>query len=116
MRERFPTKEIVTGLVGTVALYELSKIAFSYKVRKQIAKRDNHQCVSCGETEYLEAAHINHNKRNRRYNHPSNGRLLCICCHLEDHQLREGRNGLSKRNNRNAIDSLKGRMKYLGFE
>lgn len=85
--------------------------AFSRKVRRKIWERDKGTCSICGSTDNLQCAHIDHNKSNPRYNDPSNGRLLCkIPCHLNDHINREGRNGLSKRQNQWSINALKGKF------
>jgi len=83
--------------------------AFNPQTRKQILDRDQHQCVICGRTDCLEAAHIDH-QRNERYDDPSNGRTLCVEDHLKDHILRHGRNGLSLRQNEWAIEKIKERV------
>lgn len=83
--------------------------AFSWKSRNIIKERDQ-VCRLCGSSEHLEAAHINHNKQDPRYDDPSNGRLLCTEDHLKDHINRHGRNGLPKRTNERAIELIKQRL------
>ena len=82
--------------------------AFSSKVREKMLKRDGYQCVECGSEENLEAAHYDHSKKNKKkYNDINNGRILCTCCHLQDHIDRAGYNGLSENHNNWAIDTLR---------
>lgn len=92
---------------GINIINSIDGFAFSRGSRKKILARDNYQCVICGATDHLEAAHINHNRNNPNYNNPSNGRILCTEHHLEDHINRAGRNGLSKTHNNRAIKLLK---------
>lgn len=87
-----------------------SVFAFSSGTRRQILERDGYKCRICGSTDHLEAAHINHNKDNPRYDDPSNGRILCTEHHLEDHINRHGRNGLSRQANNWAINKLRERV------
>ena len=105
-RKTFYKTAIVLGAVA------LSTGAFSKKSREVIKKRDV-VCTICGSTEHLEAAHIDHNRQNPRYDDPSNGRLLCTEDHLKDHILRHGRNGLPKEANLWAIERLKERLPIL---
>ena len=84
--------------------------AFSRGTRSKIVERDNHQCVVCGATDHLEAAHYDHNKNNPNYDNPNNGRTLCTQDHLLDHINRHGSNGITKRQNEWAIEQLKGRL------
>ena len=84
----------------------LLAMAFSRLVRKQIYERDGGKSVWSGETENLHAAHITHDKSHPRYNDPSNGRMLSRREHALDHINREGRNGLSRAQNRWAINML----------
>lgn len=84
-------------------------MAFSLPVRKKIWQRDGGQSVWSGETENLQVAHIDHSKSNPRYDDVSNGRLLTVEEHLQDHINREGRNGLPKHQNDFAIRKLKER-------
>ena len=90
-----------------IGILPLVGMAFSRNVREKILHRDGCKCVQCGATEELQAAHIDHNKANPRYNDPSNGRTLCLDDHLTDHILRHGRNGLTKEGNLWAIDMLR---------
>lgn len=85
-------------------------LAFSFKIRKKIYERD-HVCTICGGTNHLEAAHIDHNKSNPRYDDESNGRLLCLPDHIKDHINREGRNGLTVAQNRWAINIMLEKLK-----
>lgn len=96
-------------VIGATAL---STGAFSWKSREIIKKRDQ-VCTICGSTEHLEAAHIDHNRQNPRYDDPSNGRLLCTEDHLKDHINRHGRNGLNTKANEWAIEAIKQRLPVL---
>lgn len=92
-------------IIGGVFL--LSQAAFSRPVRRKIWERDKGRCVNCGATEHLNCAHIDHSRENPRYNHESNGRLLCEPDHyLIDHVNREGRNGLPLNQNKFAKKTL----------
>lgn len=93
----------IAAVVGATVL---ATGAFTRPVRQQIIERDGGKCVICGSTSHLEAAHIDHNKANPRYNDTSNGRVLCVDDHLKDHVNRHGRNGLPKSQNEWAIKRL----------
>lgn len=86
--------------------------AFSRGARKEIAERDNNQCVETGQTKNLEAAHYNHSKKEETYNNPENGRLLSRPEHYMDHYKRHNEPdlGLTRRQNRWALNSIWGRM------
>jgi hypothetical protein len=90
----------------------LSTSAFSRRSKEAIKRRDQ-VCVICGSTEHLEAAHLDHDRQNPRYDDPSNGVLLCTEHHLKDHINRHGRNGLTREANEWAIESLKQRLPVL---
>lgn len=89
----------VTGLL-------LSQFAFSRGVRNEILKRDGYHCVICGATDHLEAAHIDHNRDNPKYNTAENGFTADSYCHLLDHIDRAGSNGLLPHHNEWAISKL----------
>lgn len=102
------------GLIyTTVILGALSLTAFTKPVRNQVLERDGHQCRLCGSKEHLEAAHINHNKNNPRYNDASNGMTLDVGCHLKDHLNRHGRNGLNNQQNNWAIQRLREKLQKI---
>lgn len=93
---------LILGVVGVLSLS-----AFSRPVRKKIWERDGGRCVNCGSTEHLNCAHIDHSRENPRYDHESNGRLLCEPDHyVIDHVNREGRNGLPINQNKFAKRTL----------
>lgn len=81
-------------------------LPFSWNVAKQIRKRDRNRSAQSGNTGKLEAAHINHNQRNKNYDDPSNGRLLTTTEHYLDHYYRHGRNGLTKSQNIWALKQI----------
>jgi len=110
-RER-PETNNLWSILGISLLSVIATGAFSWKSKQIIKQRDGNKSVLSGETEDLEAAHINH-ARNERYDDPSNGRLLTTEEHLRDHINRAGRNGLTKAQNNWAIAMLK---KKLGIE
>jgi len=80
--------------------------AFSAAVRKMILKRDGNKSILSGETEHLQAAHLDHDKSHPHYNNPSNGVTLTRSEHYMMHSINEGRNGLSKQHNRGAMHLL----------
>lgn len=104
-----PIKAAETVFLTASTLYVLTS-AFSYFSRKEILERDGHACRECGSTDHLEAAHIDHNKRNKNYDDPQNGRTLCTEHHLQDHILRHGRNGLTRSQNEWAIERIQERL------
>lgn len=108
--ERRKYYELATNTLTFFTLLSISFLAFSRKSKRAIHERDNWQCVVCGREDCLEAAHIDHNRDNPRYDDPSNGRTLCTEDHLKDHVLRHGRNGLTKKQNLWAIEKLKSRV------
>lgn len=85
-------------------------MAFSRAVRNIIMRRDGYKSVLSGETENLEAAHLNHDRNYPKYNEPSNGRMLTRREHYIDHLNRHGRNGLTKDGNRGALNLIWKRM------
>lgn len=93
----FPYLELI---LGTALIASLG--AFSYGSRRRIVERDGVD-VWDGSTESLEAAHINHDKQNPRYDDPSNGRLLTTRNHYIDHFNRAGKNGLTRAGNNYAL-------------
>ena len=84
-------------------------MGFSLPVKRKIWQRDGGQSVWSGRTDNLEVAHIDHSKTNVNYDSESNGRLLTVDEHLQDHINREGRNGLPKYQNDWAVKQLKKR-------
>ena len=62
---------------------------FDPLIRKFIFKRDGGKCQACGrrwgDGWMLHAAHYAHEHNSPRYNDPSNGRMLCIDCHMDEH-------------------------------
>lgn len=115
MSEQSPTEptspilSIASKAVVFGALVLIGSEAFSWNTRKKIWRRDGGQCqecdgVPCGGR--LECAHYDHSRDNPLYDDPSNGRLLCVSKHLEDHELNEGQNGLTRDQNQWAISAL----------
>ena len=88
-------------------------LAFSLRTRDLIRKRAGYKSEISGEKDYLEASHLDHNRKNPLYDDPSNGHLVTIYEHLQEHIEREGMNGLSFVNNRWAIARLKERIKIV---
>lgn len=93
MEEKPKFKEFITPIVG-LGLLAVAFGAFSKKVRAEIRVRDGGKSVWSGKTTGLEAAHINHNKKNPKYNKSENGRLLTTAEHFWDHINRHGTEGL----------------------
>lgn len=63
-------------------------MSFRPKERLAILRRDGFKSVESGETEELEAAHINHSRKYERYHKPDNGRTLTTEEHYLDHYNR----------------------------
>ncbi|MCB1712581.1 MAG: HNH endonuclease [Candidatus Riesia sp.] len=106
--ERLRDAALTVAFVATASY--LSTSAFTSKSRREILQRDGNMCRECGATDHLEAAHIDHNKKKKNYDSPSNGRTLCTEHHLDDHIDRHGRNGLTPRQNRWAIKTIAKRL------
>ena len=108
MRRELLTLAMLGGAVA------LSQFCFDWDTRRKILDRDHHKCVRCGATSDLECAHINHDKSRKDYNSPSNGRVLCMGHHLQDHKQREGHNGLTRAGNRWSITMIEKRIRRAG--
>lgn len=87
-------------------------MAFSRETRDIILERDGYMSVESGDTNHLEAAHYNHDKKNPLYDHPSSGRTLTRREHYLDHYKRhaDGTLGLTRFQNRWALNSIWRRM------
>lgn len=100
------------GLVATGLL--LSQFAFTDAIRERILQRDNYTCVD-QDDECLGgiiASHINHDKHNRNYNSETNGVARCRYHEMMYHIDSEGRNGLNKKQN---MDAIRGNAGMLGL-
>lgn len=95
------------ALIGGLIL--IAHLAFGRPVRRAILERDKVD-VWDGSTDRLEAAHINHDRSDPRYNDASNGRLLTTKHHYLDHYNRAGRNGLTVQANNWALRSIWARL------
>ena len=95
-----------TAVIVTIGM------AFSRGVARRIKERAGWECEEADNTCIggLEASHINHNRKYKDYNHPDNGKALCSGHHLDDHINRAGQNGLTKKQNKWAINSLRARV------
>ena len=66
--------------------------AFSTPVRKEIGQRDRWTCMDCGKKFsdgwMVHAAHLSehHHKSDPLYDDPESGIILCVECHLKQHQ------------------------------
>ena len=88
--------------------------AFSSGTRQTIIERDGGCIVGDDCAGPLQAAHYNHDRNYPLYDHPSNGRVLCVKHHFEDHTRENaGKNGLSVENNRRARLSLLQQLRQL---
>ncbi|MFZ5438048.1 MAG: hypothetical protein ACOZAK_03275 [Patescibacteria group bacterium] len=79
--------------------------AFSKKTKQEIWERDGGKSKLSGQRERLHAAHIDHS-RDEKYDKASNGRLLTVREHYQDHYKRHGRNGLTTSGNKWALAKL----------
>jgi hypothetical protein len=84
--------------------------AFSDTVREAILKRDRYRSVESGARQHLEAAHIDHNKKNPNYDTVENGVTLTRREHYKDHVKRAGENGLHRGHNEWALRSIWNRL------
>lgn len=109
-RKKELVKPLMESIFIAIALLAISFGSFSPRTRREIMKRDRYTCINCGKRCDLEAAHFNHNKKRPDYDSASNGRALCIDCHLLDHVQNEDRNGLTRHQNRWAINRIKERI------
>lgn len=79
-------------LIVVLFLFVMFAMPFSKPVRRVIFARDNATCRWCGKKWsdgwMLHCAHIDHNKAQPHYDNPENGRLLCVDCHILDHEQR----------------------------
>lgn len=76
-------------VIVALFIFVLFAMPFTKDVRVRMFARDNGTCQECGrkwdDGWMLHATHISH-KRNRWYNSIRNGRMLCIDCHIKDHE------------------------------
>lgn len=91
--ERKRTFEVGLSLASLAVLSQALFGAFSYSTRKEIRQRDK-VCIKTKKNERLECAHINHNKGSKKYDDPSNGRLLHVTEHYKDHWNRHATRGI----------------------
>lgn len=103
-------------LVGASLLVIAS---ISYKAKRQALARANGQCEADGPHRgALQAAHKNHLKDDKQrakmglppYDSADSVRILCEYDHALDHEENEGKNGLTKRENRWSIFQIINRM------
>ena len=96
-------KEILTTL-GLFATLELSKLAFTRSARREVGIRDHWTCnglfdqpctfgkdnqpASWDDGFWVNAAHIDHDKKSDFYNNPNNGRILCSTHHAMEHLMK----------------------------
>lgn len=91
-----------------VALLLMCLCAFPKSIRVQMFKRDNAECKECGKKWddgwMLHAAHYKEGD-----NSLSNGRMLCVRCHIKDHEekFRKARDKKVKNQHAYAIRRLK---------
>lgn len=104
------TLMLVSVPLATMGLFFISLGAFSSTSRRKILKRDGYKSVLSGETDNLEASHLDHSRDNPNYDHPSNGRTLTTKEHYLDHYNRHGRNGLTKKQNIWALNKIWSRL------
>ena len=116
-RERLvKTFELATQAAAFGFLLHTTTLAFSRRVRREILHRDQKTCQDCGVDNFsskLQAAHYNHDKSNPDYDSVDTGRMLCTCCHFEEHVSFVGRaeeTGLTEEHNEFAVRSLYGLM------
>lgn len=106
-------KEILPQHAETIftvfASLPVLSLPFSRKIRDIIFNRDEGKSVLSGETDGLEAAHIDHT-RGPNYDDPGNGRMLTTKEHYEDHFNRHGRNGLNESQNKWALKMIWNRL------
>ena len=88
--------------------------AFSYEAKQKIHGRAGRVCELSGETRFpKEAAHLNHSRKNKYYDHPGNGLLVTDIMHLAHHMLFVGNAeaiGLTENGNSWAVGQLERRV------
>ena len=104
-KERFTYQTISLGVMSFVLLN-----AFGRQSREEIKKRDGNKSAYSGKTGRLDASHLDHNKKNPKYDNPENGRLLTPREHYLDHYNRHARNGISTSQNIWALKQLWNRL------
>jgi len=105
-----PQEALGAGVI-TVSLFAM---AFSRPVRAAILRKSNGRCVREDGTCMggMEATHDDHDRNNPKYDTVENSKGgMCTKHHLDDHEEREGRNGLSRYNNNRAKASLRARLR-----
>lgn len=99
---------IPLSVLGLFTIASLS--AFTKKARREILERDGYRSVKSGKKGNLEASHIDHSRKNPKYNDPSNGRMLTTREHYIDHYDRHERNGLPAHQNKWSLRVLWGKL------
>lgn len=77
--------EVGVSVASLWVIWQLINSAFSRDVRRQILERDGYRCVSCGETQNLQAAHKDHRKNQPGYDKKETGETKCARCHYLSH-------------------------------
>lgn len=85
-------------------------MSFSPESRREIFRRDHYQSRVSEKIGRLEAAHIDHSRKNPCYDSPENGMVMTIGEHLIDHVARHGKNGLTRGQNYWAVQAIIDRM------
>lgn len=81
-------------------------MAFSPQIREMILRRDGYRSVESGRSHHLEAAHVDHSRKNVDYDTVENGKTLTRVEHYKDHFNRAGQNGLNSHQNNWALRSI----------
>lgn len=111
--------ESITSFISLNLLLWVIWTGFSLETRRKIyarvrAEHGKLQSEKSGiSNEPLECAHINHDPTDPNYDHESNGVLLTVAEHLDDHFEREENNGLTLEQNRWAIAEIRRRLKII---
>lgn len=110
LKEHIQRTEVVLSLSSLVALVYALNSAFSLGVRKQVGTANHWTCERCGKRFVdgwvVHVCHYDHDKRNPKYDDPTNAWLGCVACHLLDHITRAGTNGLTLQQNNYGIHKL----------
>lgn len=109
------TASTIAKLLSISTFVGLCLFSFSFETRQKIWHRDEGKCRRCSKSKkkgyYLEVSHLNHDRNYPYYDSPSNGILVCLADHLQEHRKMKGRNGLSPEGNEEAIRKIQERMR-----
>jgi len=102
MKDVSRERQIAIGIASGYALLKLSEFAFTHKSRREIGERDAWCCTgdhhgnpctlghdgnpaSFQDGYWVQAAHLDHSRKNPNYDNPDNGVIRCAPHHALEH-------------------------------